>query len=56
MISKIVKVLCVALVWYMYFALTIRAIAYNDLAALITSILWSFAALMVFPPFKGGGV
>jgi hypothetical protein len=55
-ISKVVKFICVVLVWYMYFSLAIQALATHNILSLIVSMLWSFAALMVFPVFKGGGI
>ena len=56
MIGKIVKVVAIVLVWYMCIALISQALATQNLLSLIISILWSFAALMVFPVFKGGGI
>ena len=56
MIAFIFKVVCVALVWFMYFMLIIQALTTHNLLSLIVSILWSFVALMVFPVFKGGGI
>jgi hypothetical protein len=55
-IGKLIKIPCIVLVWYMYFALVIQALNTGNLLSLIVSILWSFAALMVFPPFRGGGI
>jgi len=56
MIGKIVKVVAIVLVWYMYIALISQALSTQNLLSLIISMVWSFAALMVFPVFKGGGI
>ena len=54
MIEKVLKIPCVILVWSFYFMMIARAFNTGDPSLLIVSILWSFAALMVFPIFKGG--
>jgi len=56
MISKMIKIVCIGLVWYLYVSMITQALFNGSGLALVVSILYSFAALMVFPPFKGGGI
>ncbi len=56
MIGSLLKIPCIVFVWYIYFALAGQALHTGNMVSLIISILWSLAALMIFPPFREGGV